>query len=393
MRLAFSGVDLAPIGAQLIARAESAPNQADANALMDLSTVLQLRGDHDLAMTIQAQALELQQLYSPPTAAQADAIRVLAIMGPGDLMSNTPLEFLLENANIALDLLYLSPALPLSPELPDHDVLFVAVGESSENAPLLRELGNALKSWPRPVLNPPENIARLSRNSTCAILKSIAGLSMPDTARISRETLAQIGSGNLEISAVLADGDFPLIVRPLDSHAGHGLEKLDHPANIAAYLDTMQQDEFYVSRFVDYRSTDGLFRKYRIVLIEGRPFVCHMAISSHWMIHYLNAGMTDSAEKRAEEERFMANFDQDFALRHADAFRAIHQRIGLDYVGMDCGETADGELLIFEVDSNMIVHAMDPVELFPYKQPQMHKVFGAFQDMLLRAAQPKPVTP
>jgi hypothetical protein len=110
------------------------------------------------------------------------------------------------------------------------------------------------------------------------------------------------------------------------------------------------------------------------------------------MIHYLNAGMTDSAEKRAEEERFMANFDQDFALRHADAFRAIHQRIGLDYVGMDCGETADGELLIFEVDSNMIVHAMDPVDLFPYKQPQMHKVFGAFQDMLLRAVQPKPVT-
>jgi hypothetical protein len=31
----------------------------------------------------------------------------------------------------------------------------------------------------------------------------------------------------------------------------------------------------------------------------------------------------------------------------------------------------------------MTVHAMDPVDLFPYKQPQMRKVFGAFRQMLM----------
>jgi hypothetical protein len=30
----------------------------------------------------------------------------------------------------------------------------------------------------------------------------------------------------------------------------------------------------------------------------------------------------------------------------------------------------------------MIVHSMDPPELFPYKPPQMEKVFGAFRAML-----------
>jgi len=150
-------------------------------------------------------------------------------------------------------------------------------------------------------------------------------------------------------------------------------------------LHTRPEVEFYISRFVDYRGTDGLFRKYRIVLIEGRPFVCHMAISSHWMIHYLNAGMSESPEKRAEEARFMESFDGDFAHRHAAAFRAIYERMGLDYLGIDCGETADGSLLIFEVDSNMIVHAIDPVEVFPYKQPQMRKVFTAFRSMLVNA--------
>ena len=101
----------------------------------------------------------------------------------------------------------------------------------------------------------------------------------------------------------------------------------------------MPQEEFYISRFIDYRAPDGLFRKYRIVLIDGRPFLCHIAISQHWMIHYLNAGMAESAEKRAEEARCMASFDKDFARRHAAALRAIHERAGLDYLGIDCGES------------------------------------------------------
>ncbi|HSY26184.1 MAG TPA: RimK family alpha-L-glutamate ligase, partial [Burkholderiaceae bacterium] len=124
---------------------------------------------------------------------------------------------------------------------------------------------------------------------------------------------------------------------------------------------------------------------YRIILIEGKPFICHMGISQHWMIHYLNAGMAESAEKRAEEDRFMAQFDTGFAARHAEAFQAITDILQLDYVGLDCGETKDGKLLIFEADSDMIVHAMDPVDMFPYKQATMRKIFDAFHTMLLNA--------
>ena len=383
MRMAYSGVDLAPLGTQLIERAGSDPD--DANALMDLSTVLQLRRDRELALAVQMQALELRQIYSPPTAAGKIAIRLLAIMGTGDLMANTPLEFLLEGSDVALDILYVAPSLPLSASLPEHDLLFVAIGESDENVPLLKEIGGAIKSWPCPVLNPPDRIALLSRDSACNLLKSVPGVIMPDTVRIGRQTMEQIGDGNRLIVTVLADGDFPIIARPVDSHAGQGLVKLDDPAAVLGYLQAMPQDEFYISRFVDYRSADGLFRKYRIVLINGRPFVCHMAISGNWMIHYLNAGMAESPEKRAEEARFMEDFDEDFARRHAAAFHAIHERMGLDYFGIDCGETHGGDLLIFEVDSNMIVHAIDPVDVFPYKQPQMRKVFTAFREMLANA--------
>ena len=41
---------------------------------------------------------------------------------------------------------------------------------------------------------------------------------------------------------------------------------------------------------------------------------------------------------------------------------------------------------MFEADNTAIVHDMDPVELFPYKQTQMRKVFDAFIAMLERRA-------
>ncbi len=389
MRMAVSGVDLGPLGTQLIACAGADPRTANADALMDLSTVLQLRGDRELAMDIQAQALAIQQLYSPPYALAdrgAAVLRLLVIMGPGDLMSNSPVEFLLEDTDVALDIVYVTHDLDLPDILPSHDLLFVAIAESQANIPLLNKIETAIESWPQPVLNSPARIACLSRDNNCALLKSAPGVDMPTTVRIRRLMLEEISRGELLLTSVLDDGDFPVIVRPVDSHAGKGLEKLEDAGAIAEYLRGIANCEFYISRFVDYRGTDGQFRKYRIVLIEGRPFICHMGISAHWMIHYLNAGMAEDAGKRDEEARFMTGFDTGFAVRHADAFRAINERLGLDYVGIDCAESADGKLLIFEVDSCMIVHAVDSVGIFPYKQPQMKKVFGAFRQMLVHAA-------
>jgi len=81
----------------------------------------------------------------------------------------------------------------------------------------------------------------------------------------------------------------------------------------------------------------------------------------------------------------MADFDENFARRHKDAFRVIGERMGLDYLVIDCGETPEGELLIFEADNLGLIHAMDPVDIFPYKQPQMRKVFAAFYEMLMKA--------
>lgn len=369
MTQAFRGTDLTPLGNQLIERVGQGPTVDGAEALLDLSIILHLKGSHDIALDVQRQALQLRQIYTLP-ATREPAIRLLALMTPGALNANTPLEFLVQDSDIELTLLFLSPGLPFPPTLPDHDVAFVAVGEADQSQALLRALSDLTKVWPRPLLNAPDRILRLSRNESSALLSDAPGLAMPRARRVKREDLTQAG--------------FPVIVRPIDSHAGKGLVKADTPQDLEQYLASQPEPEFYVTPFVDYRSADGLFRKYRVVLIDGLPYASHMALSDHWMIHYLNGGMTESPMKREEEARFMANFDHDFAHRHRHALRSVHERLGLEYLVMDCAETREGQLLVFEVDSSAVVHAMDPVDLFPYKQPQMHKVFTAFRALLER---------
>lgn len=379
--------NLTPLGAALLARAQK--NPTDANAYMDYSTVLQLMGLRENALAVQAEAIQIRALYSlpasRPVSQEAPGLRLLAIMGPGDLMANTPIEFLLEDSDVSLDMLYLTPESEWPEVVPDHDVMMVAVGESDANQPLLGRLAGVVANWPRPVINVPEQIAVLSRDGVCAALHDIPGVEMPITTRIDRATLQALGVGATTVGALLPHDDFPLIVRPTDSHAGQNLEKITHRDEIGEYLERVHAERFYVSRFVDYRDDDGLFRKYRIALIEGRPFICHFAVSAHWMIHYLNAGMGESAEKRAEEAACMAHFDEEFAVRHAAAFEAIYQRMRLPYLGIDCAQTRTGDLLIFESDNAMVVHAMDGEAMYPYKKPAMRKVFAAFRQMLENA--------
>lgn len=379
-KLAFNGGDLAPIWNELITGLSSGADEAA--SLMDLSTIAHLQGRRDDRIALQLDALKVNRLYRrQPDCLTRRPIRLLAFMAPGDFFSNLPIEFLLEGTAVRLDMLYILPGSPL-PDVPDHDVALVAVAESEQNKEILRDMDELVRAWPRPVLNAPDRIARLTRDGTWELLKATPGVVIPINVRASRDVLRKIACGGAQLGDVFPIPDFPILVRPLDSHAGHGLSKLNDHSSIAGYLEMRPEEQFYIAPFVDYRSADGLFRKYRVVLIGGRPYASHMAISKDWMIHYLNAGMTESAWKRAEEANFMTSFDEDFAVRHKDALLAMWERMGLDYIPFDCGETPDGKLLVFESGTNMIVHSMDPPDLFPYKRPQMEKIFQGFEAML-----------
>jgi glutathione synthase/RimK-type ligase-like ATP-grasp enzyme len=282
--------------------------------------------------------------------------------------------------------LYVMPEAELPEPLPDHDIAIVIASDCDEGSDALRSIERAGSHWPLPLLNPPQAVSNLCRDKLHRLLDGIDGLETPATAGVTREQLVELSRASLAPGDLATDLEFPVIVRPRGSHAGAGLAKLDDATAIGRYLDHRQEQAFFVSRFVDYSSEDGLLRKYRIAFVDGRPFACHMAIADRWDVWYLNAGMSVSASKRREEEAFMRTFDTGFARRHEVALTAMADWIGLDYFTVDCAETRSGSLLIFEADNTAIVHNMDPPSVFPYKAPQMRKVFHAFAAMLNRRA-------
>lgn len=382
LRMSISGADLQPIGQEMLVSAGR--NEDDANQWMNLSTVMFCLGQRDLGLTIQAQALAMQLTYLFAASQQPAKLRLLMLVAPGDLSANTPLDCLLENSDIDLVFHYVSAGTPVTVTgLPEHDAVMVALGESDENRALLAMLKAALSSWPKPVINAPQHIPATGRNMASRLLRDAPGVLMPPTQRVPRQILSAIATGNIKLPDLFKDYDFPIILRPVDSHGGHGLDRVERYEDVAAYLSRVDGAEFFLSQFVDYSGEDGLFRKMRVALIDGKPFACHMGVSSHWMIHYVNAGMYEEASKRAQEADFMANFD-DFAQRHSSALDAIVQRTKLDYLCLDCAEMPDGRLLVFEIGHAMVVHAMDPETLFPFKQVHMGKVKNAFREFLLR---------
>ena len=374
--LAYDQVDVGPLWDSLAQRVGD--NGEDAAALVDLATILQSQGRTEDALEVLSGALELQRDFCV-VHGTGQGLKLLAFVTPGDFMANTPLDFLLGGSDCVLWLRYVDGHTTSLDNLPDHDVAFMAIGESNTNGPVLARMQALLADWDGPIMNNnPALINSLTRDGVSALFADVASILSPQTFRVTRQALEAVAAGAPDFGPDAPGLTFPIIVRPIGTHAGAGMEKLSLPETLADFLAMEKAEQLYVAPFIDYRGEDGLFNKQRIVFIQGRAFASHMALSSSWMVHYLSAGMAESAEKRAVEAQWMADFDDDFAARHAEAFAALYERIGLDYFGIDCAEMPDGRLLMFELDVAMIVHAMDSEELYPYKKPAMQKLFDAF---------------
>ncbi|HEX7760980.1 MAG TPA: hypothetical protein VF459_15850, partial [Caulobacteraceae bacterium] len=146
----FRREDLDPIAAELQARAGAA--DPDLGAALDLSLLMQLVGQKEAALALQADILKSARHFRT-THGDGSGPRLLAVCAPGDLMANTPVDFLLEGSNATLDTLFIPHGAPLPATLPPHDAAFVAIGESDASTAVLQALDGARGAWPRPTLN------------------------------------------------------------------------------------------------------------------------------------------------------------------------------------------------------------------------------------------------
>jgi glutathione synthase/RimK-type ligase-like ATP-grasp enzyme len=382
LRLSLDDQDLMPIAQSIFQQLEE--DSANPELLMNLSMVMQILGDPKVGLELQKQALLLKRTYVIPSVTGKVKYRLLLLMAPGDIAENTPLDCLMEGEEVELIFYYLSDEAPwfIDP-IPEHDIAMVGVCESANHKPMLEALTETLKHWQVPVINAPEYIGVTDRTCASRLLNPVPGIEAPMTFLLERASLAELATGANALSEKYEGARFPILLRPRDSHAGRDLEKIESTEALVQYLEKVKTDEYFLCNFIDYSDEQGDFKKFRIVLVEGNAYICHKATSKHWMIHYVNAGMLDEeAEiKRQDEAYSMMHFDE-FIKRHGDALKSIYEKTKMDYLGIDCAETKDGQLLIFEIDHVMVVHGMDPVDKFAYKLQPIQKIKDAFNTMV-----------
>ncbi|MES2185018.1 MAG: tetratricopeptide repeat protein [Pseudomonadota bacterium] len=305
------------------------------------------------------------------------AMVVLVLWAAGK--GNVPIDQLLPRRSITRIVVFIE-YLDAAQEsrLPAYDFVFNAVGDADVTGPTAAPMAAFLARCTRPVLNLPEAVARTARDQAGALLGSIPGLVVPATVRF--DTAA------LRTELPRTQGlEFPVIVRPGNSHGGSHLARLDSAQDLRDF-EPFNAAFYYATAYVDYRSGDGFFRKYRMVFIDRQPFAYHLAIGERWMVHHATAGMEDHAWKRAEEAAFLADSERALGAAALATLRAIGRRLDLDYAGVDFGLLPDGRVLLFEANATMLAHPEVPGSLFGYKNPYVRRIYEAFNTLMARAA-------
>jgi tetratricopeptide (TPR) repeat protein len=264
--------------------------------------------------------------------------------------------------------------------LPPYDLVFNAIGDPDLAGPTQAPMRRLLEVCEKQVLNPPDAVSRTRRDAMPVLLEDIEGVVVPAVARIAAADIQLMGLAGAIAHAGLAA---PVLVRPIGSHGGKGLLLADTGPVLEA-LET--SGDHYATAFHDYRSTDGYFRKYRVVFVDRRPYPYHLAISRDWLVHHESAGMAEDAARRAEEQRFVESPHSVLGEAAMTAVEAIGRRLDLDYAGVDFSILPDGRVLAFEANATMLVHPEAHDGVYAYKNGAVAAIVEAFEAMLLAAA-------
>lgn len=234
--------------------------------------------------------------------------------------------------------------LPSEPvELARPDVILNAICDPDSNATALTAADTIIEQVGCGVVNRPDQVRASTRDQVATLLADVPGLLVPPTTRLAPSYVR-------EVAALLDDGTVrtPFLFREAGSHGGIGLVLVEGPDQ----LDQLEQyafdgRSFYATDFVDFRSADGLYRKHRALVIGGRLHRKHLITSDQWNIHSESRSyMRDRPDLQAEEDEWVEHGPLDEA-----PFAAIHERLGLDFFGVDFGVMADGRILVFEVNA------------------------------------------
>jgi tetratricopeptide (TPR) repeat protein len=315
-----------------------------------------------------------------PFRGQGDAVSILCVQSA--IGGNTPIELLLD------DHIFLRRA--LVPEffdpgdvLPEHDLVFNAVGDVERCSAALPQIEEALAKTKAPVINPPSAVRPTGRRENAERLAAIPDIVAPRVEEWPRASLAAA-----DAPRSLADRGFtwPLLLRSPGFHTGDHFDKVDAPEGLAKALAGLPGETLLVIEYIDTRGADGFFRKYRAMIIDGELHPLHLAVSPNWKVHYFSADMADRADHRHEDEAFLRDMAATVGPRGIQALERVRTMLGLDYGGIDFALDAQGRVIVFEANATMVIVPPTTDSRWAYRVGHVERARQAVVNMLLRRA-------
>ena len=333
------------------------------NAHQHLADLRARAGDHAEARRHREAAYRRTSWFVEKSIGPAPTVLVLLTTENG----NVPLKYLLSHDRYRVIRWMIEYATPeQEAQLPPYDFVFNAIGEPELPASTLSVIERFHAGCSKPFLNTPQRVARTRRALLPDLLAGLDDVVVPQVWR-------------WQAGEPLPPCDGPALVRPVGSHGGEGLEYVATQIELEAAAEIHPACD--ITRFHDYASPDRLFRKYRVMFIDRRPYAYHLAISDRWLVHYVTADMLYHPARRAEEARFLNDPMGVLGAKAWAALTGIAGRLDLDYAGIDFSLLPDGRVLVFEANATMVVHPENPVSVLRYKNAAVQNILTAFDQM------------
>lgn len=354
-------------------------NPHDAESINWIGAIKQAMGDIEGAQVAYAEAARIQPFIRRPAAKSPAEFRILTLYAP--FGGNMPTEYLFQDAFYDTDTLALFASREYDSALLSRDVQVVVnlISDADQTEALLPVAADLVDRFGLPTLNDPRRIQRTTRDAVAGLLDGIPASCIPKALRL--KAGADRSPAALE---ALLPFSFPALARPVGTHGGDDFEKFEDRAALATFLSRRPDLDHYLIEYIDYRSGDGYFRKYRFIFVDRDILPYHLCIGSDWKLHHITTDMAHQRWMQQEEEAFLNDPTAVFNPAQYRALQTIRERIGLDYCGIDCAVDACGHLVVFEANASMLVHARN--EEFPYKAPAVRSIKLAFEAMLRKFA-------
>jgi tetratricopeptide (TPR) repeat protein len=353
-------------------------NAHDANTYVELGNILMRKQQIGPALAMFRLAQRSQPLIT--WRANAEKAEFSALFLDTPMGGSTPVNYLAGRASYDRHFHCVMPDTPVDLDLlrGKADVVFNMICNADDGEDMLVRALDLVERLGRPTINHPRLVMNTNRESIARRFANIPYSVTPKTTRM---------TGPAVIQAAL-DGQFaglqlPLLVRVAGTHGGDDFDKFDNWLDIAAFVAKGPKSNYYVIEYLDYRSTDGYFRKYRVIFVDGEIMPYHLAIHDDWKVHHFRTDMANHAWMRLEEERFLEDMGQVFNADQQDALRTMARATELDYGGIDCGIDRDGRIVVFESNAAMLVHDEKTAD-FAYKNQYVSRIKYAFDAMLSR---------